>query len=142
MFNHLHVRPHSTCTSGRLSVHVHIRRHRQHFRSDVLVTFHPPMTFTPAVRFSCMLPEPSHSLFADQPRIARSSRLCSHSGSHRQDAAPNLHGRTLRPFLAAHPKCEARRAHIRTAWNRDESRRLHQSCSDVLGGVQDGRDEG
>ncbi|KAJ7079098.1 hypothetical protein B0H15DRAFT_924617 [Mycena belliarum] len=30
--------------------------HRQHFRSDVLVTFHPPMTFTPKVNPRFILP--------------------------------------------------------------------------------------
>jgi hypothetical protein len=35
----------------------HAHRHRQHFRSDVLVTFHPPMIFSPKVFFpitSCL----------------------------------------------------------------------------------------
>lgn len=30
-------------------IQIHMSRHRQHFRSDVLVSFHPPMTFTPKV---------------------------------------------------------------------------------------------
>lgn len=28
----------------------YVPRHRQHFRSDVLITFHPPTPFTPSVR--------------------------------------------------------------------------------------------
>lgn len=35
---------------GRANLSLLTFRHRQHFRSDVLVTFHPPLTFRPKVR--------------------------------------------------------------------------------------------
>ena len=44
MFNYLHV---STPVVDELRAQLTANiRHRQHFRSDVLVTFHPPMKFT------------------------------------------------------------------------------------------------
>ncbi len=44
-------------------------RHRQHFRSDVLVTFHPPFNFRPKVRSSLSPLTPSSNTPQDNPEL-------------------------------------------------------------------------
>ena len=48
----------------------YLLRHRQHFRSDVLVTFHPPLHFRPKVRRSSLWPlTPNSETPQDNPEL-------------------------------------------------------------------------
>ena len=72
--------------------------HRQHFRSDVLITFHPPIKFRPQVRLNCSvlvnIPTPTsirNVPLSLHPVTLRMSRHSPTSWPHKSAQVPSTH---------------------------------------------------
>lgn len=125
-----------------LSSSLNSERHRQHFRSDVLVTFNPPMKFTPKVCETCFLCDFLRSKYIclGEPRTPRPGRFRLYPRRHSTSAPADRFSDHRRTFLGSNSVCQACRSYLCPVGDIDDSRGLCTRNADFCRSIQAVRD--